>query len=153
MDNMGGLRKLYYIDADDFVSLEMGENDLYELTLENGALINEITFAEGTGKISETDEISDNGSAYNFETTCRIPKCDADNKDTLGEIRYKRLIILGEDNNGNFWLAGAPGSYFNTALNSSTGEGTPDLNARQLKISAGLMTGSVFIESPFQLPE
>lgn len=148
MDNMGGLRKLYYIDADDFISLVKGENDLYTLTLENEAVLNEIAFTDGTGKISETDEISDNGSVFNFETSCRIPKCGPDNKDPLEDLRYKRLLILGEDNNDNLWLAGAPGSYFNVTLNSSTGESTPDLNSRQLKISAGLMTGSVFILTP-----
>lgn len=152
MDNMGGLRKLYYIDADDFVSLEMGENDLYELTLENAAPITEIKFTDGTGKISEVPDETDNGSAYNFEASCRIPKCGVDNNDPLGDARHKRILILGEDNNDMLWLAGAPGTYFNININSTTGEGTPDMNSRQLKISAGLMTGSVFIESPFQIP-
>ena len=149
MDNMGGLRKLYYIDADDFVSLELGENDLYDLTLENGAEINEIEFTQDTGKISETEDETDDGTVYNFETSCRIPKCGPDNKDLLGDLKQKRLLILGEDNNEQFWLTGAPGSYFNINTNSGTGEATPDTNSRQLKISAALMTGSVFIESPF----
>lgn len=148
MDNMGGLRKLYYIDADDFVSLELGENDLYDLTLENEAVINEIEFTQDTGKISEVPDETDNGSAYNFETSCRIPKCGPDNADLFGDLKQKRLLILGIDNNDNYWLAGAPGSYFQINTNSSTGEGSPDMNARQLKISAALMTGSVFITSP-----
>lgn len=146
---MGGLRELYFIDADEFISLEMGENDLYEIALENGAAITAIEFTAGTGKISESDEISDNGSVYNFETSCRIPKCEPGNKDPLGDLRHKRLLILGIDNNDNYWLAGSPGSYFNITINSTSGEGTPDTNARQLKISAGLMAGCVFIESPF----
>lgn len=148
MDNMGGLRKLYYIDADDFVSLEPGENDLSILTLENGATINEIEFTDGTGKISEAEENSDHGTVYNFEVSCRIPKCGPDNRNLMGDLRQKRILILGEDNNENFWLAGAPGSYFNININSGTGEVAPDPNNRQLKISAALMTGSVFIESP-----
>ena len=150
MDNMGGLQKLYYIDADDYVSLVEDINDLYTLTLKNGAVINEIEFTHDTGKISETDEISEDGSVYNFETSCRIPKCGPGNKDMLGDLRYKKLLILGEDNNENFWLAGAPGSYFNISTASTTGEGTSDLNNRQLKISAALMAGVVFIENPFQ---
>lgn len=149
MDNMGGLRKLYYIDAIDFVSVLPGQNDLYVLTLENGAEIEEIEFSDETGKISEAEEIIDNGSAYNFEVMCRIPKCGPDNANPLGDLKQKRILILGEDNNENFWLAGAPGSYFNINLNSDTGQGSPDPNARQLKISAALMLGSIFIESPF----
>jgi hypothetical protein len=149
MDNMGGLRKLYYIDADDFVSLEEGQNDLYDLTLDNEAVINEIDFTHDTGKISESEENSDQGTIYNFETSCRIPKCGPDNTNLMEDLRQKRILILGEDNNENLWLAGAPGSYFNVSINSTTGEASPDPNNRQLKISAALMAAVIFIESPF----
>jgi hypothetical protein len=149
LDNMGGLRKLYYIDADDFVSLTPDENNLNTLVLEEGAAIDEIEFTSESGKISETEDITDNGTVYNFEATCIIPKCGPDNLNPLGDLRQKRLLIMGEDNNGNFWLAGAPGSYFDIVTTSNTGQATQDLNARQLKISAGLMTSSVFIETPF----
>jgi hypothetical protein len=149
MDNMGGLRKLYYIDADDFVSLTPDGNNLNTLVLENGAAIPEIEFTQETGKISESSEISDNGLVYNFEASCRIPKCGPDNINLFGDLRLKRLLILGEDNNENLWLAGAPGSYFTIILNSDTGQGAQDPNARQLKITAALMDGSVFVASPF----
>jgi hypothetical protein len=148
MDNMGGLRKLYYIDAEDFISLEEGENDLFELTLENGAVLSEIAFTEETGKISESEEDGDNGIVYNFETSCRIPKCGPDNTDLLGALRQKKILILAQDNNENFWLSGAPGTYFNINVNSDAGQAIQDPNARHLKISAALMEGSVFIESP-----
>ena len=149
MDNMGGLRKLYYIDADDFVSLTPDVNNLNTLVLENGAVINEEEFTQGTGKISELPDETDHGTIFNFEVTCRIPKCGPDNTNLLGDLRQKRILILGEDNNNNLWLAGAPGSYFNITTPGTTGEETADLNSRQLKISAALMTGSVFIASPF----
>jgi hypothetical protein len=149
MDNMGGLLKLYYIDADDFVSLDPGESDLFELTLENGATIEEIEFSQETGKISESEEESDHGTLYNFEVSCRIPKCGPDNINLFGDLRQKKLLILAIDSNENIWLSGNPGSYFNIIANSDTGTAAADLNSRQLKISAQLMNGSVFIESPF----
>ena len=149
MDNMGGLRKLYYIDADDYVSLVKGIDDIYTLTLESEAVITEITFSQGTGRISESEEILDNGSAYNFEASCRIPKCSEGNTDPVGEMKTQKILILGIDNNDKYWLAGAPGSYFDISTSSSTGEGQAGMNARQLKISAQLITGSVFINSPF----
>jgi hypothetical protein len=147
MDNMGGLQQLSIIDAADFVSLVKGENDLYTLTLENEAELTIIDFTADTGKISESDEITDNGSVYNFEASCRIPKCAPDNADPLGDLKNKRIMIIGEDNNGNLWLAGAPGSYFRISLAGDTGQGSPDMNSRLLKISAELMTGSVFINA------
>ena len=149
MENMGGLLKLYYIDADDFVSLDPSESDLLELTLENGATIEEIEFTPETGKISETEEITDNGSINNFEVSFSIPKCGPDNLDLLGDLRQKRLLILAIDSNENIWLAGCPGSYFNITTNSNTGTEAADLNSRQLKINGALMTGSIFITDPF----
>jgi hypothetical protein len=149
MDNMGGLRKLWYIDADDFVSLVPGENDLSVLTLENGAKITEIEFSEDTGQISESGEIDDSGLIYNFEASCRIPKCGPDNINLFGDLRLKKLLIIGEDNNGNFWLTGSPGTYFNIIIKSDTGTLAADPNAIQLKLAAGLPEESVFIESPF----
>jgi hypothetical protein len=147
MDNMGGLQQLSIIDAADFVSLVAGENDLYTLTLDNGAVVTEIEFAAETGKISESEETADNGSVYNFEASCRIPKCAPGNADLLGDLKNKRIMVLGKDNNENLWLTGAPGSYFRISLSSDTGQGTPDINSRLLKISAELMTGSVFINT------
>ncbi len=149
MNNMGGLRKLWYIDADDFVSLVEGQNSIYTLTLENGAAITAIDFTPGTGKISENEETTDHGTVFNFEASCRVPKCGADNKDLLGGNKDKKLLILGEDENENFWLIGSPGSYFNINTSSSTGESQQDTNGRQLRISASLPEGSVFITSPF----
>jgi hypothetical protein len=145
MDNMGGLQQLSIIDAADFVSLVEGENDLYTLTLENEAVVTEIEFTAETGKISESEEIVDNGSVYKYEASCRIPKCAPGNTDPLGDLKNKRILILGRDNNDNLWLTGAPGSYFNISLSGYTGQATPDMNSRLLKISAELMTGSVFI--------
>ena len=148
MDNMGSLRRLYYIDAADYISRVKGQDDLYTITLKNGAVITEIEFIQGTGKISESEEAADNGSIYNFEASCRIAKCQASNLSPLGDLAQKKLLILGEDNNDNFWLAGTPGSYFNINMSSTTGETPQDMNGRQLKISAPLMSGSIFVVSP-----
>lgn len=148
MDNMGGLRKLYFIDSADFVSLEPFLQGLFWLVLIEGAEIIEIPFTDGTGKISEIKENSDNGTVYNFEVSCIIPMCNIANIDIFDGIDEKRLLILGEDNNGRFWLTGSPGSYFIITTNSSTGEAPANLNSRLLKISAALMSSSVFILSP-----
>lgn len=149
MDNMGGLQKLYYIDADDFISLTPDGNNLNTLVLKSGSTIDEIEFTQETGKISESKDISDNGSIYNFEVSCSIPKCGPNNSDLMGDIRQKKIMILGIDDNENIWLTGAPGSYFNVTTISNTGTAAADLNSLQLKISASLMQRSVFITSPF----
>jgi DNA-binding beta-propeller fold protein YncE len=145
MDNMGGLNRLYYIDADDFVSLVKGIDDLYTLTLDQGKAPHEIVFTQDTGKISETESDNDNGVIYNYEASVKVPKCSVDNNDLLGEYRQKKLLILGEDNNENLWLTGDPGSYFDIGIINDTGTNSQDMNGSTLKISASLAKGSVFI--------
>jgi hypothetical protein len=149
MENMGGLRKLYYIDADDFDHLIPADDDLFELGLKGGSTIEEIEFTPETGKVSESEEESDNGTIYNYEASCSIPKCGPGNINPLDDLKHKRIMIVAEDNNENFWLTGAPGSYFNILSSGSTGQVTSDLNARQLKISGALSNGSIFISTPF----
>lgn len=155
MNNMGGIRKLYYIDADDFVSLVEGENELHTLTLDEEAVLNDLKFTHDTGKISQNEEETDNGTVYNFETSCRIPKCGPAKTSLLKSLSRKRLFILAEDNNENFWLAGcdgpaySSGTYFRVNINSTSGEGTQDTNSMQLNISAQLTSPCVFIKSPF----
>lgn len=148
MNNMGGLLRLFYIDAEDFVSLDEGENDLFDLTLDNGALINEINFTQDTGKLSETEEETDNGIMYNVEVSCRIPGFIASNSALMGDLRQKRIMILGMDSNEKFILAGSPGSYFKVGIASTTGEASPDPNSKRLTMTASLPEDVKFIESP-----
>lgn len=149
MNNMGGLNKLYYIDADDFVSIALGEDSLYDLTLDNGATVHEIEFTQDTGKISETEEETDHGTQYNFEATCRIPAFAVSGAALMGDLRHKKVMILGLDSNDNYILAGCPGSYFNVSISNTTGGAQPDPNSRSLKIAATLTDSVKFIESPF----
>jgi hypothetical protein len=145
MDNMGGLRKLFLIDAEYFVSLTEASGNLYTLVLDENVIISEIEFSSDSGKISETEELTDNGLLFNYETTCKVPKCGPVDAEVYVVKRQKKLLVLAEDNNGNFWLTGFPGSYFNMTISSDTGASAQDLNSRQLKISASLSNPSVFI--------
>jgi hypothetical protein len=148
MDNMGGLRKLYYIDASYYITHQLAESNLYSLSLDEKVTVNEIAFTQETGKISEVEEITDNALAYNYEVTCTVPKCAPETVDLFLGLRLKQLLMIAEDNNGNFWLTGAPGSYFNISITNDTGANTQDRNSKQLKISASLPTPSVFIIDP-----
>jgi hypothetical protein len=145
MNNMGGFNRLYYIDADNFSALSLNGNGLYDLTLDEGKSPVEIAFTPGSGKLSESEAPGDQGTLYNFEVSCKVPKCGNDNRDLLGAYRKKKILILAEDENENLWLAGDPGSYFDINVTGDTGAGQADYNGRGLKISASLAKGSVFI--------
>jgi hypothetical protein len=147
MNNMGGICKLYYIDAEDFSSMSTAESGLTVLALEQGKSAQEISFTEDTGRISESEEQTENGTAYNIDIACRIPACDNSNKDPFSGKRNKKLLFIAEDSNGNLWLTGAPGSYFNISVSSDTGGNTQDMNGRSVKISASLASGSVFLSA------
>lgn len=146
---MGGLLKLYYIDADDFVSLETGQESLYDLTLAAGASITQIDFTQDTGRLTETEEDTDNGIQYNVEISCRIPGFDVSGSNLMGDLRQKKIMILVEDSNENFILVGSPGAYFGVNVSGTTGEAQPEAHSRTLRLSVSLAEGVKFIESPF----
>jgi hypothetical protein len=153
MDNMGGLNQLSFIDADDVVSLQLDEDNVYNLILEGGKAPHEIAFTEDTGKLSENENNTDeNGVFYSFEASCRVPNCSESNSDIIGEYRKKKLLILGKDNNERLWLAGYPGSYFDFNLSSDTGGSNQEVNGRTIKISASLPNKSVFINPSEIIP-
>jgi hypothetical protein len=145
MNNMGGLNKLFLIDADDFVSLDPGTDNLYTLTLDEEADVNEIEFTQDTGRISESEEDTDNGLIFKYEASVKVPKCGPGNSTTFQQLRIKKLMILGEDNNGSWWLTGYPGSYFGISIDSDTGASSQDLNSMTIKITAALPIPSLFI--------
>jgi hypothetical protein len=145
MNNIGGLLKLYYIDADDYVDAEEGTDGIYDLMLATGSAPIEISFTEDTGRISETEQDTDHGIQYNYEISCRIPKLQEDNRELLGDLRRKKLLILAQDGNENWWLTGRPGVYFKIDISKDTGANTQDRNNQELKISASLAEGSVFV--------
>ena len=147
MDNAGGLNKLYYVDGDDFISAVEGDDGLFEIALEEGAVLHEIEFTEDTGRISESEEMTYNGLIHNFEITCKIRKCGPSNSDLFGDLCEKKLILLARDNNDNNWLVGDPGTYFNITTGKDTGANFADLNNIQLKISAQLAQPAKFTSS------
>lgn len=146
MDNMGGLLKLFIIDADDYVSLADDDADnVFDQTLSSGAEPYELEFTEDTGKISEAEEETDNGIAYSFEASCRVPKLGPADKVLFNELRQKRIMIMALDSNGNWWLTGAPGTYFKFTVGKDTGAASAEMNGTSIKISAVLAQGSCFI--------
>ena len=149
MDNMGGLRKLYYILADDIQEFVLSGTNTYSLVFAEGKSWNEIIFTQESGRFSETEEMTDNGLAYNYEVSCRVPRISPDSISLFGDLRLKELLILVEDNNGYFWITGRPGTWFNIMISSDTGENIQDRNSRQLRISAQLPEASIYSADPF----
>lgn len=145
MDNMGGINKLFLIDADYFSSLDEDSGFIYDLLLDSGVEMNEIEFTQDTGRVTETEEETDNGVAFNFEASVLVPKVAPGDSRRFSQLRTKKLLILIQDNNDQWWLTGAPGSYFKIAISSTTGTAAVDRNGSTLTISATLPTGSVFI--------
>lgn len=145
MDNMGGINKLYLIDADYFSSLNEDSGDVWNLLLDSGVEIDEIEFTEDTGRLSETEEETDNGVVFNYEVSVLVPKVGPGDSSRFAALRHKKLMVLVQDNNDQWWLTGAPGSYFKFTIVNATGTAAADRNGSTLTISASLPTGSIFV--------
>lgn len=145
MDNMGGISRLYLVDANYFSALGADSGFIYDLLLDSGVEMNEIEFTEDTGRVSETEEETDNGVVFNYEVTVLVPKVSPGDSRRFSSLRDKKLLVLVRDNNDLWWLTGSPGAYFKITISSSTGTAAAERNGSTLTISASLPTGSVFI--------
>jgi hypothetical protein len=147
MNNMGGLTRLYVVDADYYDSIELKSENLYDIIFGSGYEMERISFIEDTGKISQTEEETDNGTLYNIEVSFIIAAAGPANADPLKGLRNKKIILLAYDSNDQIWLAGQPGSYFNVTVNSTTGTAAMERNSRSVKITAQLSISAVFIDT------
>lgn len=147
MDNMGGLTRLYFVDAEYYGSMTRVSDYLYNLLLGSGYELEEIVFIEDSGSISQSETETENGTLYNIKVTCKVARVEPGNADPLKGIRSKKLMLIAYDSDGNIWLAGAPGTYFNVDMGSSTGTNSADLKHRILELTASLSTSMVFIGS------
>lgn len=145
---MGGINKLFLIDADYFSALDEDSGFVYDLLLDSGVEMNEIEFTEDTGRVSETEEETDNGVVFNYEVAVLITKVSPGDSRRFSSLRDKKLLVLVRDNNDLWWLTGAPGSYFKITISAATGTAAAERNGSTLTISASLPTGSVFINEP-----
>lgn len=142
---MGGINRLCLIDADYFSSLNEDSGDVWDLLLDSGVEIDEIVFTEDTGHVSENEEETDNGVVFNYEVAVLIAKVGPGDSTRFAALRHKKLLILVQDNNDQWWLTGAPGTYFKFTIVNATGTAAADRNGSTLTISASLPTGSIFI--------
>lgn len=147
MDNMGGVSKLYVIDADDIAYFGPAVEDIYTLGLAAIDSAYEIPISNEGAGFSETEEDTDNGFIYNFEVTARIPKVTQGDMLGIEAIRQKSLCIGITDMNGQNWLFGYPGSYFSIIHSKDSGQAAADLNHAKLKISAGYTERGILVNS------
>ncbi len=145
MDNMGGISKLFLIDADYFSALNEDSGYVWDLLLDSGVEINEIEFTEDTGYVSEIEEDTDNGVLFKYECSVLVPKVGPGDSSKFASLRHKKLLLLVCDNNDQWWLTGAPGSYFSFDIINSTGKAASDRNGSTLTITAQLPAGSIFV--------
>jgi hypothetical protein len=90
---MGGLTRLYIIDAEYYESLEIESEYLYNLVFGSGWEAERISFMQDTGRIAQTEEETDNGTLYNVDISFRIA--------VLLRGMQTHCLASGEENNNN----------------------------------------------------
>ena len=147
-DSVGGLKSIYFInysatalsgatlDADGIVTAFSSPLSLYKYDL------------KGTNSFDEANENSrENGTSFWTQTgTIVLKKQDAVTQKELRLISYGRPLILVEDYNGNFRLAGGENGC-EVSVSTASGAGMGDLNGYNLTFTGQEKNLATFVSA------
>lgn len=153
MDNIGGIRRLWALNPDSYVSNSIGEDGVHTLSLVNEPDTDAIDISDETGRLTLQEQETDGGTIYGFEFVGRLPGAQANAYADLKAILERKQIIIAEDNNGVFWCAGVgasiAGAYFSLVKTRNTGTIIQDLHSVSIQVSAQLPSPVIPCNDPF----
>ena len=138
-NNMGGIKKLYAIDADDVTSVAEDANGVVQLsggsktlTLASSKHFVEYYLPPESASLVITPTVNpQNGNAYVTSVlTFNMTKMNATKRVEINTLMLGNLHIIAEDNNGVLWYLGVERPVeFTGGAQSQTGTAYADLNA------------------------
>lgn len=119
--SMGGINEVYIANFDDVtdVSYSTDGNEVTAFTMNGGAKFKKYWFRKGTGSMTKTLNVSENGS--NFVTTdlvLQFDKMETKKRIEMSALAVGDLAVLVKDGNGKVWFLGE-----NEPVRASAGDG------------------------------
>lgn len=135
-DQIGGLQTAWLLNWEDLGTVTLGSND--EATDASGTGTFFQYDLKGSGNTMETSaNVSrDNGTAF-FSTvlSLSLPKLTKEDQKELKLLSYKRLAIIVQDRNSNFFLLGKDNGVELTSASISSGGGFGDASQYVLEFT------------------
>lgn len=142
-DNLGGLLKLWAVPKSVFSVSGT------TVTLSDTSDVYEIYFTADSGMFKETSDSVNEGIVYNTVISVFVPGDSDDLRTALVEIEFRPYVIIFEDGNGNYKLAGSSSEPFRITAELNTGADTKDRSGIKLTCKAETSSRAVFVDNPF----
>lgn len=105
-DNMGGIVNIWAIPPSDIDSVELDENNVYELTLSSTDQVIKIPCSHESISLTENEVENDGGKLYKQQLEGIIPKDTPNIQYYINYIIQRYWVLVYKDNNDYFKLVG-----------------------------------------------
>jgi hypothetical protein len=105
-NNMMGFQRLSLIKTADVASISRPVDNQVTVTLKGGREWNEIYFTPETGQMQVNPQEDDAGEYFKISASVSVPKVQALSLKILQAFRYRKMLLMITNNNGENWLMG-----------------------------------------------
>lgn len=150
-DNLGGILNLYLVPSDNiFTDTENLETGIHEISFLDENLNWKLECSAESIEFQEKENTDMGSSIYNSELSAFIPGDTPEISFNLNKlINGRPWIIIFEDQNGNYRMAGAEDCPFRLTRTLNTESKISDLKGYKLSAKADTFNKAVFINNPF----
>lgn len=140
-DNLGGINvfNITLVDDIDTLSEPVDGAIIEKFSLKEGKSSLQIYATEGTMKYSEDLQEDSHGDYFKAKFSCTIPKDRVDVRNTLNDLKGKKVIIEYMDNNGCIKLIGNINNPMRYRSSFNTGDKVPSLNSHTVEFYGDLL--------------
>lgn len=134
-DGMGGLQEVYAAEFDNVSAITVTAGVVTALTKATGKKFWKWSLPRETGEMSSELKANDaNGSLY-YDHSCKIAinKLTTQNRNEILIIAKAKLILVGKDQNGVYWMLGRVNGMLVSTGKMTTGVQHADRNGTDLE--------------------
>lgn len=142
-DNLGGVVKLYAIRRQDVATI--GTNS-FTVTSTDDVLL--IYCTPGTLSFNEEQSSENGNNFFNVQIAGFVPGDSETVRTRMMELAGRKYLVLFQDGNGNYKLAGNLSQQLRFSSALATGADTADRAGHTIRFAGRVTTKSIFINTP-----
>lgn len=129
--SMGGINEVYIANFDDITSISYStdNSEVTGITMNDGAKFKKYWFRKGTGSLTKTLTISENGSNFvQSDLVLQFDRMETRKRIEMAALSVGDLAVLVKDANGKVWFLGEESPVRASAGDGQTGTARGDGN-------------------------
>ena len=147
-DNMGGIKEVYLIKADDITKVEATEGQISALTLAESASFKTYKFRKGTSQMTSTMNTDEAAGTLSVQTdlALQFSKMETAKRLEIMAMCMDSMKAIVLDSNGKYWFLGYDFPVTASAATGQTGTNFGDFGGYNVTLTDNSK------EFPFEIP-